>query len=404
MINLHILIQKNGRGEYNLASTYPKSVILTNLIPIFDSTFKNTSNLNKYLRFIQTYIDKNNEIINHNTPSYRLTFDIQPLYDLFNLSDDKIKLFMKDMKNVNGLARNQAANNPRYVMMTTLIYYFHEKKKRVYEEHSLMYLTLIIYSALYKKYYKFQPNDSIMQYTFNRVSNRFYFKRFGTVFKAIYEVANVNNESMIKSLEKKSDENILKYVISLYSRLNNMMQSFSIEFYKDQKSKNYLSNSKDSMSDDTIFDDPKSMSLVIKNVTNKTMNSFVQNAVDIKIVRTACSLTQTNYMSLYNTLNDIKKKSLQSAHIIILGIVSAYLHDDKNEIDSIGSQKFISKSISTFNMNRSEDPAIVSMKKELNSLLKKYNDKYTHTEREATKSAYRKALFLYFVFLVAQTN
>lgn len=384
---------------------YPKSVILSNLIPIYDATFKNTSNMNKYLHFIQSYIDKNNDIINHNTPSYRLTFDIQPLYDMFDLSDDKIKSYLKEMKKVNGLARNQAANNPRYIMLTSLIIYFNIKKKKIHEEYTLMYLTLIIYSALYRKYYKFQPNDNIMQYTFNRLSNKYYFKKFGTVFKATYETAKTNNETMFKPMmSKKSDEEILKYIVSLYSRLNNMMQIFSIEFYKDQKNKNYLSASRDSMSDDGIFDDPTNMSTVIRNVTNKAMNAFVQNAIDIKIVRTACSLTQTNYMSLFNTLNDIKKKDLKAANIIINGIVAGYLHDRSNEIDSIGSQKFISKSISMFNMNRTTDEALINMKNELNKLLTKYNDKYTNTEREATKSAYRKALFLYYVFLISQVS
>lgn len=384
-----------------MTERYQKSNLLQRVIPLIEKSFSSRSNVLKYTKDIDRYIDSNNSVLNHNTPSYKLIYNMNDIYDILGVTEQDLIDLIKQIKTSSGLAKNAVAKNPQYILMTILLFYAKDKKDKSLTDHTLAYFTCIIYSFLFHKYYKFEPNDSIMQYTINRLSNKYYFKQYGSVFKAICAIAEQNDKTVGKDLMKKTDENIFKYIISLYSRLNNMMRSFSLEFYKDQKSKKYLSQSIDSSSsDDSIFSDPESVSYTAKNISQKCINTFSQSAINAQLVRTASGIAKVNSRSIEQILSDIKSSDIESVYQILIALISAYIVDG-NSISSIGSTAFIGKSISLFNKNNSKDRHSNFIKNELNKLLSKYSDQYTQTEREATKSAYRKAVYIYFVLLVS---
>ena len=387
-----------------MTQPYQRSEILQTLMPILEGIFAKSSNITKYNREIDKFIDINNEALNHNTPTYKVVYNIDWLYEMLDITDQTIEDIKKDIKYKVGMASNQAASNDRYILLTTLLYYFKSEHKRAAVEHTLMYFTLVIYSALYKKYYKYPPNDNIMQYTINRITNRYYFKRYGTVFKAIYAVAEQNDQTMQSSLMKKDDNELMKYIISLYSRLNNQMNSFAKEFYLDQKSKNYLNQSIDNTTDDNSFDDPKNISFTVTAVTNKNITKFSQSPISNKVAKTAAGIAHISPVVLKQTMGAIKNNDVEAVRILINNIVSLYLNDKNNQVDSIGSQKFIAYALKIYGRNNAKDEQLIQLKNTMGSLLEKYSPKYNQTARVATKSNYRKSIYLYIVFLICENS
>ena len=74
-----------------------------------------------------------------------------------------------------------------------------------------------------------------------------------------------------------------------------------------------------------------------------------------------------------------------------------YLKDNKNSINSVGSKKFFSYVYEIYSKSNTKDKTVLDIKDILDVFLNKHSNKYSKTERAATKGAYRKALYLYFV-------
>lgn len=388
-----------------LANTKYKSILLLNFQDRIKEVFNKPQNSRKFINEISSYIDKNNEILNYNTPSYKLTYDPQFIYDITGITNDEVISATKNIKYRAGMSSGNVAKNPLYILLTLILRNFEISHNQNGERYTLMYMTLVIYSVLFSKYYKFEPNDSIMQYTINRINNRFYFKQYGTVFKATYAISEQNNQKNKNVLKRDDDMAIIDYIISLYSRLNNQMRSFSIEFYKDQKSKNYLNVSKEEKDEDgNDYSIPENISYTVETVSQKTIDSFFQTRINRSLSDLSANMSNVSSTTVFQILNDIRSNEINKVVKLIKDTIAVYLNDRNNTSKTIGSRKFIVYSLKIYTRNNITDEAIIEIKKILNYLLKTYSNKYNQTDREATKSNYRKAVFMYYVFLISKNS
>jgi len=386
-----------------MTSPYKNSAILENLVPVFESTFKSPANLTKYCKIIESYINENSKILNHNTPSFKLGYDIDPIYKLLNITDQQITAIYKQVKYENqALSRNKVAHNQRYVLLTSLIFYFKFKQKDKATQLTLLYLACVIYSGLYKRYYKYEPNDNIMQYTYNRINSQFLFKRHQTVLKTIAAVTVKNDETNAPRLMKKNDTEIFSYIISLYTRLSFVMKNFAREFYIDQKSKNYLNQTLE-VTDDNI-EDTDNISYNIESITQKVIFKFAGNPLDTQLIKNITRMNNVPYSTFFNALADMKKNHMDQITIMIRKIISLYL-EDSNRPESINSRMFVNKCMNYFrNSKNSKNKEILDIKDILEDLMTKSCPKYVESKRNATKISYKKTLYLYIVLFIANTK
>lgn len=354
--------------------------------------------------YVQKYMDKNSEVLFHNIPSKRLFFtpnDIKYPFDLFKISVnemDTVVAKIKKTKECFGVI-NQV-NFPLNFLMVNLVRYYHLKGDKVGLQTSLMYLTLYQYAALHAKYFqKFLPNEDCMQFTFNRLSDKYYFRKYQSVFKALFATVMNAHETQQKSLESKNDMDILSYLLAIRTRLNNQMKSFVNEYMIDFQNKRYLKLQQDSNDEENYYE-TSNMSADLVSVVNKAFNKFTTTRIDPVILRTACGICKAEQSVMKLALENIKDNELESIRLLLLSMVQLYIYNDNNNSREIGSQKFVTYMISAYSKSNSKNDISLAIKITLDKFLTKYCNRYSNTEREATKVIYRKALYIYMVLLI----
>jgi hypothetical protein len=363
-------------------------------------TPQNTKLLTMY---VQKFMDKNSEILTHNIPSKRLFFypaDMKYPFDLFGVSIEEIDAIVdkvKRSKECFGVI-NQV-NFPFNFLMINLIRFYELHNDKNGLNIALMYITLYQYSALHAKYYKFLPNEDCMQFTFNRISDKYYFRKYQSVFKAIFATTINNHESMKGLLKSKEDIDILKYLLSLRNRLNNQMKNFTNEYMEDFNKKNYLNLQQDSRDEENYYE-TTNMSGEIVGVVNKAYNRFATTRIDPKLLRISCQICKAEQSVMKQALENIKDNEMESIRLLILAMIQLYISNEKNSIREIGSQKFFTWMVSAYSKSNSKNETSLTIKNTLDKFLMQYCNRYSNTEREATKVIYRKALFIYFVLLI----
>lgn len=363
-----------------------------------------TSSSREFSIYVQKFMDKNSEILNHNIPSKRLFFypkDMEYPFECFGISIEMIEKTVDQVKRSKECfgVINQV-NFPFNFLMLNLIRYYELKNNKDGLHIALMYITLYQYSTLHYKYYKkFLPNEDCMQYTYNRISDKYYFRKYQTVFKALFATTINNHESMKKLLHSKNDMDLLKYLLSLRNRLNNQMKSFTNEYQTDFREKNYLKLQADSRDEENYYE-TTNLSGDIVGIVNKSFTKFNTSKIDPKILRTACGIAKAEVSVMRTALENIKDNEMESIRMLILSMIQLYIYNSNNSINEVGSQKFFTYMLSAYSKSNSKNDISLSIKSNLDKFLNQYCNRYSNTEREATKINYRKALYIYFILLI----
>lgn len=357
-----------------------------------------------FIMYVQRFMDKNSEIINHNIPSKRLFFypeDLMYPFKLLDITLDDVELMVKKIKSdKNSWGILNKVNFPLNFLMICFIKYYNETKDSMGMQATLSYLTLYQYaSSLYQKYYKYLPNENCMQFTYNRISDKYYFRKYQTIYKALMATTLKNHDSMKKLLLSKQDMDLLSYILSLRNRLNNQMKQFASEYYRDFNSKKYLNYTEDSNDPDNYVE-TSNISGDILNILNNVYNSFTSSKVDVKILRLSCGIAKVEQGVLKTALENLKDNEIEGIRVLILSMIQLYLNNNKNSIRDVGSQKFFTYMMSMYSKTNSKNEITVEIKKNLDLFLNKYCSRYSNTDREATKVSYRKALYIYMILLI----
>jgi hypothetical protein len=379
-------------------------VILGNLERPIEIAFRDKANNTKLLGYIKKYIDTNNEILYANSPLHRLHFsddrDRKIVYELAGVDSKYIEDLLKKVDAVQ--ASWKIVNNPFNIIMALIIRQHAKDKDKDMMNNSLLYLTLSFYSSLHFKYFKFLPNENVMNYTINNLNNKFLFKQYGVIIKALIHTAVRSHEKYEKELLRGNDVDIVNYLYFLNTRLNNLMKNFTREYMKNSKEKNYLNTEKDSH-DEADYFETDNVSLAIARLSGQATNKFYSSELNEKFIRVSAKFSDVSPVTLKQALNSIKDGEKEKISLLIQSILQVYLIDGKNSYDSVGSQKFIAYCISVYSKSNTKDRNILTIKKLLDYFLTHNSNRYSETEREATRVSYRKALFMYVVLFI-QSN
>lgn len=379
-------------------------IILTNLGLPVELCFNNKNNINKFNRLVKKYIDDNNDILYANAPLYRLYFSDEinrkPIYEITDIKPN----FVKEVINkTDEIKNNWLILNDTFNILMAVIIRDLSKRDKKYEEtlnNAILYLTLSFYSSLHFKYYrKFLPNENIMNYTLNNISNKYKFKQAGTIIKALFETAKVSHDTYVKDLINGTDLDIINYIRNLHTRLNNLMKNFTDAYDKNYKNKNYINYEVDDNNAET-YKEVDNISLFIERTGDEATNKFFSTNIDQKFINVSAKFSNCSAITLRKAIESIKNSEKDKIKFLILSILQVYMNDGKNSSDSIASSKFIAYCIMIYSKSNTKNINIINIKKLLDYFMKNNCNKYSDTEREATRINYRKGLYMYIVLII----
>lgn len=357
---------------------------------------KDESKLRGMQRNIRLYIDRNNEVLYDNGPNLRLFFNDDErniIMDSINTTDAEITNILKKIDDIN---EKWTIAAPFNIASAMIIRGFEMKHNVEMTNLVIMYLSLNLYSSLQYKYFRFLPNKAAMDYTVNNMSNKYLIKKYAVMYKAIEHIAMKNHETYKKDLIRGEDLDIKNYIMNLRTRLNNFVQIIADEYLKVLSSKKYLNTEADNR-DEENYVETTNISLKIEQLLIVCNNKFLSTNINPKFVRVAANHCTVHPPTLESALKLLKSNDTTNSLELMRRILKIYFSSKTNSFESLKTRAFVPYCLQIYSKSNVKDIDIIEMKKLLDEFLMKYCNRYTDTEREATRISYRKALYLYFL-------
>lgn len=362
-------------------------------------------NNSKIVPSVKKYIDRNNDVLFDIGPTKRLVFletDKDVIFDISGITREEMANTIKECPFID---KNwQISGNSFNTLCTLVIRQLSIAGKRKELEAVLMYLTLGMYSSVHFKFFpKGEPNENIMAYTVNHLSNKYLIKQEGSLFKAIYKTAVKSHQTYEKDLKTGTDEAIVNYVNNLRIRLDNLIKNIAIQFYKNHEEGNYLNKESDNYEEEG-YHITDNTSFAINRIADAVIMRFVSRGIDQALAKKVANMNSVSVSAIRNALNDLLNGKGREIKELVSSILQLYLSDGTNKVDSISGMNFIIFCMNVYSKSNTNDEAINRIKNLLDEWLEECSPQYRATERLATLSAYRKAIYTYFVFLISETS
>ena len=384
-------------------------MLTTKIIDTFymnvNRTFNNKANVAKYTKIFATYIDNNAEKLSTIGPLKRTLFtdsDRMKIYDLFGIDPDAIK---KVAKTVPELTRSVNASDPFNIIMVLIIRYFRISKDKINLKNAYTHLILSMYPSIHYKYFKYEPNEQIMNYTISNLSNKYKFNQPGNLLIALTDTASVADEHFEKAILRCNDKDIADYIMSFKTRINALIKNICAEYMKNHSKGNYLNYEEDNNDEDN-FKVADNNSFLIKRVSDAVMLNLSIKGPDSKIIHIVSKMNEVSISDLRNTLDKLckDKKNMEDIREVVYSIMYDFLFTGNHDQASINSTEFLIYSLETYKKSNTTNTNVVKIKNILDKWLSMYSETYAKTNRIATMNTFRKSLYMFCIFTIQKTS
>ena len=324
------------------------------------------------------------------------------IYDLFGIDPDAIK---KVAKTVPELTRSVNASDPFNIIMVLIIRYFRISKDKVNLKNAYTHLILSMYPSIHYKYFKYEPNEQIMNYTISNLSNKYKFKQSGNLLIALTDTASVADEHFEKAILRCNDKDIADYIMSFKTRINALIKNICAEYMKNHSKGNYLNYEEDNNDEDN-FKVADNNSFLIKRVSDAVMLNLSIKGPDSKIIHIVSKMNEVSISDLRNTLDKLckDKKNMEDIREVVYSIMYDFLFTGNHDQASINSTEFLIYSLETYKKSNTTNTNVVKIKNILDKWLSMYSETYAKTNRIATMNTFRKSLYMFFIFTIQKTS
>ena len=379
-------------------------VLVNELYPYVEKSLSKKENVKKLNDVIASFIDRNNEALSAVGPTKLIMFtdkDRQDVFDIIGITEKMEKAARDKSKDIKNTGKTVA--RPLSITMTLITRYFSLHNNLPMVKLSVLYCGLSFYYSKYTKYFKFDPNEEIMAYTINNMSYKYKLKSKGSLLAAIDETYYGAYQLHRRDIERGNDKDIVDFILSMDTRINNLLKNICNEFMKNYKSGNYIAYEDDD-NDPENFKMSSSSSHSISNLSDKITMRLITDGPPIKLVTAAARNNKVSVNELRNYLNTmIRNENRDEIKELIEAILFIYLFDKKNKIEDINSNKFITYTITLYRKSNANDKNIHRIKEILDSWLERL-DIYKKTQRLATINDFRRALYVFFVMCISYYN
>ena len=375
--------------------------ILKELYPVVEKALDKKENTIMLKNAVSDYLDRNNEKLTTIGPVYQTVFsdmDKEKLYNAIELRPEKILEVLRKSPYVK--ADKYILKNPFNTGIALAIRYYTMKNNEEMVNACLIYMALAFYPSIFHKFFQFEPNEQIMNYTINNLSNKFKVKQLGTIYAALIDTAQGAYKLHKPRLVKGTDKDIVGFILDVKTRLNSLMRKISVEFYKVHEKNLYLNTDYDSYEEDN-YHESDSNSYAVERLTNAVVLKLVVDGPNMKIVNTAAKICQVSVSELRNYVNSIViNDNREKIKQIVESILFLYLFDSQNTVNDIrNNNKFLLYCLEMYKKSNTTDKNIIKIKSILDEWLEDLGT-YKKTQRLATINNFRRALFLFFVITI----
>lgn len=374
------------------------------IYPKVEKVLSTQEGKNKFSRLVSDYINKHSTKLTAIGPMNLIPFTMDDKAGFFNLFQVEDKEIQKVVKEAVNAIENRSSflfmtNNPIYSLFYNVIRYFTLNRDEKLLNSSLIITSLAFYPSIYSKYYVFDPNPGVMQYTIDNLSQRFIIKKTNSIFGTLSYSIKSSWNFHEKFFKEASDKQVVSFIQRIRNDQNSLMKKIKNAYMENYKKGLTVQTQVDSYEDNQVVDNENNTNKV-ELATTKILQKMLLNGTDLKICEFAAQACVISKLDLRNyiTLLIVEKKS-DEIRSLIESILFIYLYDEKHLYSEINSKQFISFALTTFKRSNSMDDNIRNIKK----ILEKWcieTKIYAKYSRIATRVDYSRAIFLYMILSI----
>ena len=266
---------------------------------------------------------------------------------------------------------------------------------------AVMFLAVLIYAGpgLQFKYFRRHYQANAMAYAMNTLSDKFILKQEGTMFKAIVEVAWRAHQRYDRLLRAGDDVSLRKYFASFWGRLNGMIRSLAGQYYDTYTKGLYLNQSKERHDDGELRDRETDGGRVSSTADHFT-ELFLGEVVPTRAVDLASQIGDAPRQSVMLAVSEIRNGDGERVRETFQLITELFFEERGARREDIRTRGFLEFATAVYTRSNTKDGRVERLKQILNAMLLEHSPHYLRTNREASKGAFRKSLYLTFVLFM----
>lgn len=390
--------------------------IYTDIIKQYSDKF--IVNQSRVLAIVKRYLAVNSAKLGTRAPTCKMPFtdhDKKALFMAVGITEKEVQAAINKIGNTNNIdLRNNVINDTFNVLCTclTAVYYNADtnKKKKDFTKpyyYTSLYLAIKFYGKIYiNSFPRADPQQSVMDYTIENVSNKFLLKKVNNIFEIIKYFSESNIENMYNRLERKADIDLIYYNTNMFNRMRNWMKSLASEFYKNKEEKNYIATETANMQDDEgdfYVGELTNISASIDNSVRKIVLRFVtESVIDDTLLNAACAKTKFSKAKMLMIIQRLREANDPLMKKIMSEIICYYLITYKKPATAIKSSDFALTMIKLYGVSNTKNDAILNMKDHLGKLIQNNSDKILKEGNANMLARVQNALFVYFVLFIVK--
>lgn len=377
-------------------------ILVDSLYPTVEGRLKEAKNTKLLKNSLDDYMVRNAHKYTTQGPIYRPIFsqtDRDKVYDIIGLLPKDIMITIKQSKAIG--SEWKIMNDPFNTALCLMTRFYSIQKNKDMIVMTLQYCIISMYPSLHYKYFKYEPNEAIMNYTINDLSNKFKIKQKGILWEALVDIVIKAHELHNDKLIKGEDEAFIAFIQDVKTRLNSFLKKISNEFYDNEKQGKYLNSEHESFDEENYFESDNN-SYAIERVSNKVVTHLVVNGPDMKLVEISAKMNKVSINELRNyTQTMINGKQREDIKDVVEAILFLFLFSEQGAYTAkdIHSNKFMHYSMEIYKKSNTSDKNIIKIKSILDRWLKELG-LFEKTSRDATINDFRKSLYTFFVLSI----
>ena len=378
---------------------------------LVENSLTNSSTKSGYKKALTNFINKRTESLYDNIPCDRIVFGDTDITEYYKETKIDKNIITEAISNTYyGTIDNfnpAAAKDEFTVTQLCVIRYYHSKKLTKDLELAMIYLGFSgkFYPSLHYRSYNIPPNRNVMEYVVNNnLSGKFDLASEGSILGAVRSICNTWIKTYSDKFKRFDDEDVVYVIQQLHSRIGSFMKNIASEYYETYNSgKNVITYDSDSYEQDD-YHLADSDSLKIQRVIEKANNKINSNGVDYRICK-ICSdenIRPNEVKSIIESIMGSSDNNIKIRELISLIVINYYTYYSGKDKD-VRDISFITYSVSA--KPNAKQKEITRQKELLEELLLDNSTAYARRRsRISTKNSYEKAILMYFVIVIHNSN
>lgn len=390
----------------NTESTY---IMKENLYPKIEAVLSTSIGDRKFKQLVGNFMDRNSTKLHTSGPMYLIPFadnDKAQYFDLFKTSKNEIVGLVRQV--VEKIKQNSdfklLTNNPIFWVFYCCIRYYTLKNDVKGLNTALAIYALSNYPAVFSVFFNYEPNQGVMQYTIDHLSEKFIIKQGGHVFGGLFLSIQHSYEFLKPYMEDASDKEMIRFIQRIRNDQKSMIKNITDQYMKNHAKGLRVKLTKDSYDEVQLDTEIENNTTIVEVISNNIVNQLITNGLDLKRVSQAKDLGNIGlsdcrfYLSKIVTVQyteDIQK--------FIHSVLFLYLYDEHKKKEDINSSYFLKWSADLFRKTNSNNVNIKTIKDTLDKWAEE-TGVHAKFKREASRINYKKAIFWYFILSIQYYN